>query len=1170
MSTTQSIKPDTGRPPVPDAAMDCEQNGHSHGLPSVKLQQPGPGQSKRSLQATLSQSFQPDTPEHPQDSLLHSVSATSMRSTGSGIDPQTMNTQDASQPEESAFAMSAQRASTKQQLHQQSNPSAANGGANMLDDMLPEHSLAAQMSSEALASSLQQLSQPAANTQVEELADDMMPEHSLAAQMSNADQVLPLEEKAATDMLPEHSLVAQMSIDEPQPDAGEEDSVASGTRQLPHVLTTIESGLSAHFSGGFTPPGVSPFSMAPFPLSRAGSEALPPQAPSPESRKRHRGKVEEPLLRALSRLRVQRGPSQQLQQQHTASGSVSRVLSMYPGLERAISNWAQQAQHGQPQSAESASRALSQALYPGLERAVSNWAQHAQHDKLPSQQSAQLSSRAVSQALYPGLERAISNWAEQTQHESASRAASGISQCPGLECAISDWPQQTQHDKLNTSHTNQQGSRAMSSMSEAFYPGLERAISNWAQQAQHAMPDKMQVAESLTKAMSGVSDLPAGLECAISNWAQHAQHDRMEGAPSAARAMSGMSDLPPGLERAISNWAIQAQHAMPDMMQTGASPPRAMSGISEGCYPGLERAISNWAQHIELHKLNLSGSDQSASRASSAALFPGLEQAVSNWAQQAQHEVVSALQCPASVPDRSESDVADWPPGLERAISNWAQHAQHAAPSGTQTSGSASRATSLVSEGMYPGLERAISDWAQRAKHVNLQTPQPPQSASKVGSMMSDAYFPGLERAISNWAQHAQHVNPRCSEPAQTAIRAGSVMSEAFYPGLERAISNWAQHAQHVKPDLLPSSQPPPRAMSEAISEACYPGLERAISNWAQRAQQIQHELPQLAKSAASASRASSSALDEIYPGLEQAISDWARDAQFDLPAPMAQDLSSGLSSVSEEGSEEEGVTSAEPMEEDPQLLKLAATILSRSSSLYPGLEPSYVPPSSGPAGHPSSSQAPPPAQVIGKAILAAASMHGQASDMAGCPEDAAAQKIGEAVLTSAAVAATAAVKADHTAAGREAAAATRSPAPPASTAVRSPLIQVTTARADDKGDPQHEAGAVGSSQHSSPAGAKQAGRGAHADKVLKAHSRDLGQRQQLVHVKLHQGHPPTKSTEAASGKSFMDLKAEPAVADTHGFAKQAGAGSPSGKGVQGGLREAVSPTRDRMAQALR
>ncbi len=57
---------------------------------------------------------------------------------------------------------------------------------------------------------------------------------------------------------------------------------------------------------------------------------------------------------------------------------------------------------------------------------------------------------------------------------------------------------------------------------------------------------------------------------------------------------------------------------------------------------------------------------------------------------------------------------------------------------------------------------------------------------------------------------------------------------------------------------------------------------------------------------------------------------------------------------------------------------------------------------------------------------------------------------------------------------------------------------------------------------------------------------------------------------EAESGKSFMDLKAEPAVADTDGFIKQAAAGSPPSKGVQGGLREAVSPTRDRMAQALR
>ncbi len=34
---------------------------------------------------------------------------------------------------------------------------------------------------------------------------------------------------------------------------------------------------------------------------------------------------------------------------------------------------------------------------------------------------------------------------------------------------------------------------------------------------------------------------------------------------------------------------------------------------------------------------------------------------------------------------------------------------------------------------------------------------------------------------------------------------------------------------------------------------------------------------------------------------------------------------------------------------------------------------------------------------------------------------------------------------------------------------------------------------------------------------MLKAHSRDLGQRQQLVHAKLHQGHPPTKSAGVSS-----------------------------------------------------
>ena len=53
-------------------------------------------------------------------------------------------------------------------------------------------------------------------------------------------------------------------------------------------------------------------------------------------------------------------------------------------------------------------------------------------------------------------------------------------------------------------------------------------------------------------------------------------------------------------------------------------------------------------------------------------------------------------------------------------------------------------------------------------------------------------------------------------------------------------------------------------------------------------------------------------------------------------------------------------------------------------------------------------------------------------------------------------------------------------------------------------------------------AGAKQAGVGGHADKMLKAHSRDLGQQQQLVHAKLHQGYFPIKSASVSTYPLFI------------------------------------------------
>lgn len=54
------------------------------------------------------------------------------------------------------------------------------------------------------------------------------------------------------------------------------------------------------------------------------------------------------------------------------------------------------------------------------------------------------------------------------------------------------------------------------------------------------------------------------------------------------------------------------------------------------------------------------------------------------------------------------------------------------------------------------------------------------------------------------------------------------------------------------------------------------------------------------------------------------------------------------------------------------------------------------------------------------------------------------------------------------------------------------------------------------------------------------------------------------------AGKGFLDFKAEPAVADRDAFTKKTHADSSPSKGAQVGLREGVSPSRDRMADALR
>lgn len=82
---------------------------------------------------------------------------------------------------------------------------------------------------------------------------------------------------------------------------------------------------------------------------------------------------------------------------------------------------------------------VSEAWCPGLERAISNWAQQAQHDIIRSLQTvapAQSSTPGVPECLYSGLEQAMTDFAQQAHCEILTRLQSNASDsmyCPGLE-----------------------------------------------------------------------------------------------------------------------------------------------------------------------------------------------------------------------------------------------------------------------------------------------------------------------------------------------------------------------------------------------------------------------------------------------------------------------------------------------------------------------------------------------------------------------------------------------------------------------------------------------------------------------------------------------------------------------------------------------------------------
>ncbi|KAL3146082.1 hypothetical protein ABBQ38_015431 [Trebouxia sp. C0009 RCD-2024] len=456
--------------------------------------------------------------------------------------------------------------------------------------------------------------------------------------------------------------------------------------------------------------------------------------------------------------------------------SASGLLKSYPGLEptnlvhnllkkslsRSLSSWLQStpSTHGaahskllqsRQQSAELMSKGMSAELYPGLERAISTWAQQAQHDRADMQPSSAPVSRAASD-LYPGLQRAISSWAQQAQHgraavqllsTPASRTASGL--YPGLEQAMSNCAQQAQHDRSHCQPLSYPASRAASGL----YPGLEQAISNWAQQA-------LPLSQSIPHAMSGMSDVP-GLEQAISSWAQQAQRDssseqsspETKQGPSQITAMPGLADAPLPLvegQSPPSSWAQQGQEDVDYASLSASSVARAMSGMSD-VPPGLEPRMPCPSQ-TELDSMHLEEPLTKAMSSLSECLYPGLEHAVPICAQQAQDDSPDEALSHPSLPRSMSIGSEAWCPELERAISNWAQQAQHGIIRSLQGASPAQSIAPGGAECLYPGLEQTMTDWAQQA-HCDI--------INKLQSHASDClYCPGLEPPPEALPSHEQ------------------------------------------------------------------------------------------------------------------------------------------------------------------------------------------------------------------------------------------------------------------------------------------------------------------------------------------------------------------------------------------------------------------------------